>query len=257
MGCRDSRSDYTPSHHFHDTLPPSPNFDAIVLGNGRWGSREPGTQGVRRGREGRTTAAVVFVRPGGGRRGGRLPLRLDARRGDVAGAGWGRRGSCVSPSLVRCVEEACRSVGDWVSVLPIVPLMPGNEGTRHHSFDVLGEAASRMEAMGGVTHLPRRRGGEDEGVRPPGPTRRRRRGGDGAVGRRGSGGGGADYDTLDDDRPPRLVPPPPQRPPPRPPEPGALLRARRVGRPRVLKRALRRLLRAPPARARREHEGRV
>jgi allantoicase len=37
-------------------------------------------------------------------------------------------------------------------VLPIVPLMPGHEGTRHHAFVVPDEAVSRMEAMGGVTH---------------------------------------------------------------------------------------------------------
>ncbi len=37
-------------------------------------------------------------------------------------------------------------------MLPIVPLMPGHNGTRHHAFVVPSGAVSRMEAMEGVTH---------------------------------------------------------------------------------------------------------
>jgi hypothetical protein len=42
--------------------------------------------------------------------------------------------------------------GDWRTILPIVPLMPGHEGTRHHPFKVSKEATSRMIVIGGVTY---------------------------------------------------------------------------------------------------------
>jgi hypothetical protein len=84
-----------------------------------------------------------------------------------------------------------------MSVLLIVPLMPGHEGTRHHTFVVPGGAVSRMEAMWGVTH-PRLSYFPDGGVAsmraygcPVGRAAAAAVGGDGVAG-----------------RPPRLVPPP-------------------------------------------------
>ncbi len=42
---------------------------------------------------------------------------------------------------------------DWTTILPIMPLMPGHEGMRHHLFEVSKEATSRMIVIGGITHL--------------------------------------------------------------------------------------------------------
>jgi allantoicase len=42
---------------------------------------------------------------------------------------------------------------DWTTILPIMPLMPGHEGTHHHLFKVSKEATLRMIVIGGVTHL--------------------------------------------------------------------------------------------------------
>jgi hypothetical protein len=42
---------------------------------------------------------------------------------------------------------------DWMVILSFMPLMPGYEGTRYHSFKVSKEATLCMIAIGGITHL--------------------------------------------------------------------------------------------------------
>jgi len=76
--------------------------------------------------------------------------------------GRGVRGTGQTPAAVESALAACRRVamridpdgdGGWAEILPVTPLRPGREDTRHHVFDVAEDAREAVRAMGGATHL--------------------------------------------------------------------------------------------------------
>ena len=76
--------------------------------------------------------------------------------------GGGIRGTGQSPSSIQNASQACQKVAlqssrgqteKWILILPMTPLKPGYEESRHHSFSLSKEVIQKLEEMGGVTHL--------------------------------------------------------------------------------------------------------
>ena len=67
--------------------------------------------------------------------------------------GGGVQGTSKSTSQIDAALAACKSLGNRIEILPMAPLKPGYEESRYHSFELSDESRTRIEALGGVTHL--------------------------------------------------------------------------------------------------------
>lgn len=60
----------------------------------------------------------------------------------------GIKGACASERLIQIAEDACRSAGPWVDLLPKTKLQPGYPETRFHHFPTAAAASTTP-----VTHI--------------------------------------------------------------------------------------------------------
>jgi allantoicase len=68
--------------------------------------------------------------------------------------GGGIQGSAASASQTDAALTSCKLVGkEMIEVLPMVPLKPGYEESRHHTFHLSEMTKQNIERLGGVTHL--------------------------------------------------------------------------------------------------------
>mmetsp|Transcript_5726 Transcript_5726/g.12557 ORF Transcript_5726/g.12557 Transcript_5726/m.12557 type:complete len:471 (+) Transcript_5726:204-1616(+) len=67
--------------------------------------------------------------------------------------GGGIRGTGETESSIQAASDACKKLGQWITVLPTTPLKPGYEESRHHFFTISNEISELLQEMGGVTHL--------------------------------------------------------------------------------------------------------
>eukprot|EP00956_Cyclotella_meneghiniana_P028103 scaffold64738_cov66-Cyclotella_meneghiniana.AAC.8 len=79
--------------------------------------------------------------------------------------GGGIQGTGQSAASVNRAAEACERVAvaagkgnnnggcEWIEILPMTPLKPGYEETRHHSFSIDQRVRKQVAEVGGITHI--------------------------------------------------------------------------------------------------------
>jgi allantoicase len=76
--------------------------------------------------------------------------------------GGGIQGTGQSVTTIQKAEEACRRVAleatnisteEWLEILPMIPLKPGYEESRYHSFQITEDVKQKVQELGGITHL--------------------------------------------------------------------------------------------------------